>query len=384
MLPVWKRHQRTVPAEVGPLGLSGSRQTRGWHTRPMGRSQRGVRMRWVGALRRSAALAVSLVLAIGAMSPTVAASGIIRQPVVFVHGHSPAGRGTCHASNALARQMRSADAGHAAYRFTGEIVPVGFYGGDTRASGDDWGDTGCRWWAHLSNYGEHGRATPSGHRKVRGVIGHTTGTSIRHLAYHLAWFIHDRYSRQGVSIDVVGQSMGGLIIRYAVAAAAARAPGFPRRLLVDDVATLGTPLGGHEAELFTSLNRETREMDKDSALMAWLHAHALAPPRAGQRTDWTFIGSYADGLIPTPSTIGRRCGSDGSCEPWLRAQHYVVYDTRPTDDGPLGVTHSEYDHTTGYDPVYRARVWRDGAWSWTDALVPPVRLIEWALARDDW
>jgi hypothetical protein len=125
-------------------------------------------------------------------------------------------------------------------------------------------------------------------------------------------------------------------------------------------------------------------MDKDSGFMAWLHRHAFAPPRGGRPTDWTFIGSYGDELIPASSAVGRRCAGPGSCAPWLRAQHAVIYDTRPTDAGPVGIGHADYDRVTGYAPVYRARVWRDGVWSWTDSLVPPVRLIEWALARDDW
>ncbi len=350
----------------------------------MGRRTWSVRTRPTDAIRRTGALAVALVLALGVATPAGAATRVIRQPVVIVHGHSPDGRADCDRSDALVRQLRSVDAGHTAYRFAGELVPVGFYGGDTKATADDWGDTDCRWWAHLSNHGDHARGTPSGHNRRNGVNGHTTGTSIRHLAYHFAWFIHERYTRRGIPVDVVGQSMGGLVIRTAMASTNARVRGFPRRLLVDDVVTLGTPLGGHEAELFTSINRQTREMDKDSEFLAWLHEHASAPPRGGRRTDWTFIGSYADGLIPAPSTVGRRCASDTSCEPWLRAQHSVLYHSRPTEDGRVGIGHADYDRTTGYAPVYRARVWRGGAWSWTQTLVPPVRLIEWALARDDW
>jgi hypothetical protein len=294
-----------------------------------------------------------------------------REPVIILHGHNPNGRVDCDQFDTLARQLRSADTGYGSYRFTGEVVPVAYYGGDTRATGDDWGDVDCRWWAHLSNHGDHGRVAPSGHRKVHRVVGHTTGTSIRHLAYHLAWLIHDRYTRHGIAVDVVGQSMGGLIVRYAVAAAEAHLPGFPHRLLVDDVATLGTPLGGYETELFTSRNRQTIEMDKDSSFMAWLHAHAARPPSAGGRTDWTFVGSYQDGFIPTPSTIGRRCVADGACTRWLRARHYVIYDAQPGAETSTTVSHGAYHRLAGYDPTFRARVWRDGTWTWRDAFVPP-------------
>jgi hypothetical protein len=346
----------------------------------MGRSSWGVRAR----SRRTGALAAVLVLVMGVTMPAGAAARTVREPVLMVHGHSPTARADCDGFDALARQLRSPDAGHARYRFTGELVPVAYYGGDTRAAGDGWGDADCRWWAHVSNYGDHARVAPSGHQRRRGITGHTSGTSIRHLAHHLAWFIHDRYSRRSVTVDLVGSSMGGLLIRYALAASAARSPGFPRRLLVDDVVTLGTPFGGHETELFTSRNRQTREMDKDSTFMAWLHEHALAPPRAGGRTDWTFIGSEMDGLIPTSSTVGLRCTAADACERWQAAQHYVIYGTRPTQAGPRGVAHGMYHRTTGYAHVYQARIGSGGTWSETDSLVPPVRLIEWALARDDW
>lgn len=337
-----------------------------------------------GRLRRLGALIATIGVAGLLVTPATAVARTNREPVLVVHGHNPGARGDCDRFDPLAGQLRAPDDGHATYRFGGEVVPLAYYGGDTKALGDGWGDLGCRWWAHVSNHGAHRFVSPSGHRTRHGVIGHTTGTSIRHLAYHLAWLVHDRYTSRGVAVDLVGQSMGGLVVRYALAATEAHLAHFPRRLLVDDVVTLGTPLGGHETELFDSRSRQTIEMDKDSSFMTWLHAHARRPPQPGpRRTDWTFVGSYTDGFIPPSSTIGRRCTAAG-CGRWLRAQHYVLYDTYPTDAGPMGVRHGDYHRLTGYDATFRTRIWRDGAWAWTDAFVPPVRLIEWALARDDW
>lgn len=347
--------------------------------------------RWVTGSRRTPArrslgvLSLLVALASVLVTPGIATARTNGEPVLVIHGHNPHGRVDCDRFDAVADQLRDPDVGHASYRFTGEVVSVAFYGGDTKAPRDGWGDVHCAWWAHVSNHGAHARVSPSGHRKEHGVVGHTTGTGIRHLAYHLAWLIHDRYTRRGVAVDIVGQSMGGLIARYALAATATHLRGFPRRLLVDDVVTLGTPLGGHETELFTTRNRQTIEMDKDSSFMAWLHTHALQPPQPGpRRTDWTFVGSSTDGLIPTASTIGRRCDAGGACSRWLRAQHYVIYETQPDTESPMEVTHGDYHRLTGYEPTFRARTWRDGEWTWSDAFVPPVRLIEWALASDDW
>lgn len=297
--------------------------------------------RWWGGIQRPSVATVALVMACLALGPLPATARTVREPVLLLHGHSRDGSANCGNWDALARQLRDADAGHASYRFSGPMVRVAYYGGDTRAADDGWGDRGCSWRHHISNHGDHARVSPSGHQRRHGVVGHTTGTSIRHLAYHLAWFIHDRYTRRGVRVDIVGQSMGGLIARDAIAATQARQRYFPKRLLVDDVVTLGTPLAGHPAELFSTRSRQTREMDHDSSFMAWLHEHAERPPRAARPpVDWTFVGSYQDGFIDPASTIGRRCDASGECLTWLRAHHRVLYDTYPTEDGVMGVDHA--------------------------------------------
>ena len=66
-----------------------------------------------------------LVLVLGVAMPAAAATRVIRQSVIIVHGHSPSGSADCDRSDALIRQLRSVDAGHSPYRFAGELVPVG-------------------------------------------------------------------------------------------------------------------------------------------------------------------------------------------------------------------------------------------------------------------
>jgi hypothetical protein len=329
------------------------------------------------------ALAVTLALVSVVVTPVPIAAYTGREPVLLVHGHSPGGVGHCGRWETLARQLRSPDTGHAPYRFDGGVIPIGFYGGATR-TGRAWGESGCGWRAHLSSFGRHDRVHASGHATRRGIVGHTPDTSIRHLAYHLAWLIYQRFTRRGIHVDVVGLSMGGLIVRYAVAATRLHARHFPPRLLVDDVVTLGTPLGGHETSLFSAVNRQTLEMDAGSPLMAWLHDHAYRPPKgAGGGTDWTFVGSSQDEWIPKDSAVGLRCDELAECEPWQLAQHSVVYDDVASEDAAQ-VTHNAYHTLGGYRPSHRAQVRRGGQWVTSGSFVPPIRLVEWALVRDDW
>ncbi|MFJ2591339.1 esterase/lipase family protein, partial [Streptomyces sp. NPDC087538] len=49
------------------------------------------------------------------------------------------------------------------------------------------------------------------------------------------------YSAKGQTVDLVGHSMGGLIIRAALAGYAKGDPTWPDTLYVEDVVTLGTP-----------------------------------------------------------------------------------------------------------------------------------------------
>lgn len=80
---------------------------------------------------------------------------------------------------------------------------------------------------------------------------------IEHLGCALAWYIYDTYTSKGIPVDVVAHSMGGLIIRDALGESGTAVSGggcntpangnpncFPPPLMVDAVATVGTPHGG--------------------------------------------------------------------------------------------------------------------------------------------
>jgi triacylglycerol esterase/lipase EstA (alpha/beta hydrolase family) len=85
---------------------------------------------------------------------------------------------------------------------------------------------------------------PSGERGLSGAVTYSQKTDIRHLAYVLAWYIYDSYSKHDRLVDLVGHSMGGLVIRWALEQVAAHDASFPPTLLVQNAITISTPYLG--------------------------------------------------------------------------------------------------------------------------------------------
>lgn len=222
-----------------------------------------------------------------------AAPAELRKPIVYVHGFESDGGANCQQFN----PMKTFFENHAP-RFTSTHHTVAYYDRDTNCGYD------------LSAHGSHSTHFASGHRGG----AHTTDTNIRHLGYHLAWFIWNRFSRDGKHVDVVAHSMGGLIARYAVAQAAHDHPDFPPNLLVDDIVTLGTPHNGPRALssfgcaviVFSPLQCD--QMNGGSDFQSWLDDHA-ANPKPIQRTDWTTIGSDDDNHVASDSATGMGANS---------------------------------------------------------------------------
>jgi len=143
-------------------------------------------------------------------------------------------------------------------------------------------------------------------------------TSIATIGAILAWYIYDKYSRWGKSVDVVAHSMGGLIIRTAITGTAhpTSAPfnsyGWPPYLYVRDVSTLGTP---HEGGFLNTAigcvsavdNLQCREMvEGNYFIQNWIKPYGNPQAwwyngRGG--TDWTLIGSNGDGTVLNGSSL---------------------------------------------------------------------------------
>ncbi len=144
-------------------------------------------------------------------------------------------------------------------------------------------------------------------------------TGIILLGAALAVQIFEQYSAHGKSVDLVGHSMGGLIIKAALTGVQKHYQGFPPYLYVEDVTTLETPHRGTSeggnalCAVVPTLgrNQECADMIGGSAFMNWL----IDNPQAQTGTDWTIIGADDDLLVPASSSV------PGS----MPAAHKVIY-----------------------------------------------------------
>ncbi|WP_184503635.1 esterase/lipase family protein [Streptomyces botrytidirepellens] len=224
-----------------------------------------------------------------------------QRPVFFIKGYTPGD--TCGAKwNSAAKLFK---------KWKGELHRVGFYKTD---------DRGC-----------DVRIDPGG----KG----TGDTSIRDLGRGLAWQIYRMYSSKGQTVDLVGHSMGGLIARAALAGYNQGDPSWPKKLLVEDVVTLGTP---HKAAFAVHClsDLQCREMYyPNGTFRRWLGKKL---PQAQGGTDWTLIGSNADWSVSAgnaaPTDIGaqhlvRYSDRSGLGHSALRTTRRGVYPLRYTNNG---------------------------------------------------
>jgi pimeloyl-ACP methyl ester carboxylesterase len=248
------------------------------------------------------AMAAGTAAAVAPPAPTPTDS--FDEPVYFIKGYAPGDdRPRCDS------RWRTAISAFHKRGWIGQLVRVGFYAWDTP-------DTGCD-----VNLGDtDGKpATPA-----KG----TRNTSIKELGRRLAWNIHNVYSSKGKSVDLVGHSMGGLIIRAALAGYQLHRHEreWPDVLYVEDVVTLGTPHEGTTDAVslgcrVVERTRQCKEMvpgaGRGSGFLGWLRK---APnPQASAGTDWTLICSMADEIAPWRQS---------SCASSVKAHHIVVYPIR--------------------------------------------------------
>ena len=128
-----------------------------------------------------------------------------------------------------------------------------------------------------------------------GRLSHTKNTDIRHLAYHLAWYIWDTYARFNQPVVIVAHSMAGLIVRwmlYALENPQTVGQGiFPPRVFIPQIVELSVPNAGINFIGEAVPTYQAQEMNANSSFLQELDANALYPQAAGG-TDWTLIGNY--------------------------------------------------------------------------------------------
>jgi Palmitoyl protein thioesterase len=295
---------------------------------------------------RAIAACAALLLAGAACADVASARTDNRtKPIVFVHGLDAFGDAgvDCAATwNTMANRL--GQFGHTGTKFT-----VKYY----------WGDTNCS--GALDAYGSHSTHFPRTDAHQAG--SHDMDGDIRHLGYHLAWMIYNKWSASGVTIDAVGHSMGGLILRYAISRVQAGDSAFPPSLLIEDVVTLGTPHQGSGWASGCTWAYECVQMENGSAFVTSL---AQNPQGAGG-TDWTLVSSYDDGIVSEGSGVG------------MTAAHKVSY------LGSMNIGHSDYMNDTSdvrdADVEYNDN---GGTWySWLDA-PHAVRWSDFGLLYGTW
>jgi putative serine esterase DUF676 len=157
----------------------------------------------------------------------------------------------------------------------------------------------------------------------------------------LAWDIYHRYTEKNISVDAVGHSMGGLIIRAAITGVQKKLAGWPPRLYVEDVVTLSTPHTG--SKLATLCGGQCNDLVPGSSFLKWLSRD----PQSTQGTDWTLIGASDDDSVDWSSAVATNAKSAG----WMSAGHKVVFGSHQ------GIEHSAIYRKASTAAVYRLRYW---------------------------
>ena len=128
---------------------------------------------------------------------------------------------------------------------------------------------------------------------------------IQDIARDLAHYV----DRLDAPVDVIGHSMGGLIVRVALLGSAQGWEGFPKgKLDVDNVVTLSTPHqgvaspGAHDDE-------QWRQMRPGSGFLERMAQNGLGDAWA-EGTDWTLIGSREDATVSHASGIDKGAPAD--------------------------------------------------------------------------
>jgi triacylglycerol esterase/lipase EstA (alpha/beta hydrolase family) len=243
-------------------------------------------------------LSASLLLA--ASHANAASTSISSRPILFIHGFNPFGLGEdCKDDWAIMETALRAQG------FTGPMSTLGYY----------FDDPNCD-------------VMTSPHGSIL--------TPIQDLAKDLAWSIYNSYSSQGVSVDVVAHSMGGLMTRYALYRIAVGDTSYPPFLKIAHVATLGTPYTGYsltaESCHIVAVNVECWQMFPLSFFIADLkNSQALLPQGQGGTT-WSNVGSNADILELSDGFVGSASAtsmeipdSSKMIMPWYKFVFHTMY-----------------------------------------------------------
>src|SRR5688572_4826394 len=146
------------------------------------------------ACRSAVALVTAFSLLVAVAPAADARTDTKDKRVLLLHGYQPWGTPTspCDMWGPMETSLKNQG-------FTGALTTVQYY--DAQVACD----------VSVIPYG-----SATVHHAPSGGV-HDRYVSIRHLGYELAWMIHNRYSKLGETVDIAAHSMGGLVVRYAMA-----------------------------------------------------------------------------------------------------------------------------------------------------------------------
>ncbi len=139
------------------------------------------------------------------------------------------------------------------------------WGSQLRTIGIYSGQSGC--YVNLANVVPNQASTLT---IMQGSSPFTNETSIGALGHRLAWWIYNNYTSKGLTVSLVGHSMGGLVARTAVGGASKRLSGFPPPLLVKGMVLLATPNNGASSSYlggFTGCTTQCAQMNSGSTFL---------------------------------------------------------------------------------------------------------------------
>ncbi len=195
-------------------------------------------------------------------------------PVVFVHGFNGNASINCTSGywGTATSFLRNS------YGWRGGLYTVGYYKGDSSCS------------AYLGNYAGDCTHDYAGNQG-------TTNEDIRHIGCELSWYIWDNFTQYGQNVQLVGHSMGGLIIRWALYATPFDYY-LPPYIMVQDTVTMATPHTGvpiFGASIFICGGcLQGQQMRSNNTFITTLENYGQVPQGAGWGTDWTMFGSSCE------------------------------------------------------------------------------------------
>ncbi|MBI2078791.1 MAG: hypothetical protein HYT80_10555, partial [Euryarchaeota archaeon] len=200
---------------------------------------------------------------------------------------------------------------------------MAWYGGECQASADVGHHESHNMW--MANH----HIDKTGCGGVEHSLRHDRDTDIRHVAFHFAWWLYNHHSQRNETVEIVAHSLGGLMVRYAVAMVERQAAGllepnerwWPEKLLVENVVTLATMHDGVISACYSTW-AQAQNMCFDKKTMKWLRANAQNP-QASDGTIWGVMGSEVDEWVSERSAVALAttlkvkylCDGDDMCKP---------------------------------------------------------------------